>query len=110
MSSTAIDQKGSAMRVFELAKQLGKTSKELLADLAKQGAVVKGHMSTIDEDQVQALVRKYAPKQEPSAELAGPKRGHVLIKKRVQPEPLSLEAPVAEAPTSVVSEPMPSPT
>jgi translation initiation factor IF-2 len=110
MSSTTVDQKGSAMRVFELAKQLGKTSKELLADLAKQGAVVKGHMSTIDEDQVQALIRKYAPKREPSAEPAGPKRGHVLIKKRVQPEPLSIEAPVAEAPTSVVSEPMPSPT
>jgi len=102
MSSTTVDRKGSAMRVFELAKQLGKTSKELLADLAKQGAVLKNHMSTLEEDQVQALVHKYAPKREQAAESAGPKRGHVLIKKRVQPELPSIEVLAAAAPAPVV--------
>ncbi len=85
------------MRVFELAKQLGKTSKELLAELAKHGTVLKNHMSTIDEDQVEVLVRKYAPKKETPADSA-PKRGHVLIKKRIQPEaPPAEAAPVAAA-------------
>jgi translation initiation factor IF-2 len=85
------------MRVFELAKQLGKTSKELLAELAKHGTVLKNHMSTIDEDQVEVLVRKYAPKKETPTD-AAPKRGHVLIKKRIQPEASPAEAaPVAAA-------------
>ena len=90
------------MRVFELAKQLGKTSKELLADLAKQGAVLKNHMSTLDDDVVAALIRKYAPKKEPAAEGAAARRGHVLIKKKAQPEaPLPDAAVVAAAPTPV---------
>src|SRR3990172_5348204 len=99
MSSTAMDQKGSAMRVFELAKQLGKTSKELLADLAKQGTVLKNHMSTLDDDVVAALIRKYAPKKEPAAEGAAPRRGHVLIKKKAQPEGPPPDAAGAAAPT-----------
>ncbi len=109
MSSTATDQKGSAMRVFELAKQLGKTSKELLADLAKQGTVLKNHMSTLDDDVVAALIRKYAPKKEPASEGAGPRRGHVLIKKKAQPEAPPLEAPAVAAAPIPVGEPPAAP-
>jgi translation initiation factor IF-2 len=87
------------MRVFELAKQLGKTSKELLADLAKQGAALKNHMSVVDDDVVEALLKKYGPTKE--TEAAAPKRGHVLIKKRPQLEvaapEVSMEPPVAPA-------------
>ncbi|MEO5657843.1 MAG: translation initiation factor IF-2 [Nitrospiria bacterium] len=86
------------MRVFELAKQLNKTSKELMADLAKQGTVLKNHMSTIDEDQVEALIRKYAPKKDSSSDPVAPRRGHVLIKKRA-------DAPVEVAPAEPVMPP-----
>ena len=97
------------MRVFELAKQLGKTSKELLADLAKQGAVLKNHMSTLDDDVVAALIRKYAPKKEPAAEGAAARRGHVLIKKKAQPEAPPPEAAVAAAAPTPVGEPLAAP-
>ncbi|MFZ5877061.1 MAG: translation initiation factor IF-2 [Nitrospirota bacterium] len=86
------------MRVFELAKQLGKTSKELLADLAKQGTPLKNHMSVLEEDAVEALMKKYGAKKEAAAEPAAPRRGQVLIKKRVQAE--APAAPVEEAPVA----------
>jgi translation initiation factor IF-2 len=90
------------MRVFELAKQLGKTSKEILADLAKQGTALKNHMSVLDEDVVEALVKKYAPKKEVASASAAPRRGQVLIKKRVQ-----AEAPVAVAEAPIEAPPAP---
>ncbi|MBW3594503.1 MAG: translation initiation factor IF-2 N-terminal domain-containing protein, partial [Actinobacteria bacterium] len=37
-------------RVHELAKELGLSSKEVLAHLEKIGAAVKSHASTVDED------------------------------------------------------------
>jgi translation initiation factor IF-2 len=98
------------MRVFELAKQLGRTSKDLLAELAKQGTTLKNHMSVIDDDVVEALLKKHAPKQEPVS--AAPKRGHVLIKKRTQPElavpEVSMESPVAPAQETALPPPAPA--
>ncbi len=94
------DQKDSAMRVFELAKQLGKTSKDLLAELAKQGAVLKNHMSVVDEDVVEALLKKYGAKKDPVTDASAPKRGQVLIKKRAQPEAVVSEAPIVAAPAA----------
>jgi len=43
------------MRVHELAKELGVTSKDLLAKVRKLGAEAKSHMSQIDEATVKAL-------------------------------------------------------
>jgi translation initiation factor IF-2 len=93
------------MRVFELAKQFGVTSRQLQEELAKMGVKVKNHMSALDEDTVQAITRKYKPQPSKStasgaekrsskqsarparpAQPAGsapPKRSHLLIKKRV---------------------------
>ncbi len=82
------------MRVFELAKQLGKTSKELLADLAKQGTTLKNHMSVVDDDVVEALLKKHGAKKDATTATA-PKRGQVLIKKRPQAEVAVSEAPVS---------------
>jgi len=97
------------MRVFELAKQLGKTSKDLLADLAKEGTVLKNHMSVIEDDVVEALLKKLSPKKEAST--AAPKRGHVLIKKRAQPEAAAPEVSVEPgvAPAQEVAPPPPMP-
>jgi translation initiation factor IF-2 len=96
------EQKESAMRVFELAKQLGKTSKELLADLAKQGTPLKNHMSVLEEDVVEALMKKYGAKKEAAPEPAAPRRGQVLIKKRAQ-----AEAPAAAVEEALVAPPLP---
>ena len=39
-----------SIRVHKLAKELGITSKDLIARLKKLGAKVKGHMSVLDEE------------------------------------------------------------
>ncbi len=83
------------MRVFELAKQLGKTSKELLTELAKQGAALKNHMSVVDEDVVESLLKKHGAKKDEASGASAPKRGQVLIKKRAQPEAAVSETPIA---------------
>jgi translation initiation factor IF-2 len=93
-TSSTTSHKDSVMRVFELAKQLGKTSKELLADLAKQGTTLKNHMSVVDDDVVEALLKKHGAKKDAAAAPA-PKRGQVLIKKRAQAEVAAPEAPVS---------------
>ena len=46
------------MRVYELARELGLTSKELLEFLAEEGLEVKSHSSALDEEYVE-LVREH---------------------------------------------------
>ena len=58
----------SKIKVHELAKEINKTSKEVLGFLQKQGIEVKSHMSNIEGDHV-ALVRKNftsAPQERPT--------------------------------------------
>ena len=43
------------MRVYELAKELGKENKELLEKLGELGYEVKSHSSSIDEEQIEKL-------------------------------------------------------
>ena len=45
----------SKMRVYELAKILGKTNKELMKILEDLGVEVKTHMSSIDNDVAQLV-------------------------------------------------------
>ena len=45
------------IRVHELAKQLGKDSKDIIAILEKNGIEVKNHMSSIEEEAVE-MVKK----------------------------------------------------
>lgn len=49
------------MRVNELAKELGKTSKEVLEILQKQNQDVKSHSSNINEEQIQMVKRAVKP-------------------------------------------------
>ncbi|NOY84886.1 MAG: hypothetical protein GXO96_08730, partial [Nitrospirae bacterium] len=51
------------MRVFELSKEIGISSKELIEVLKQMDIEVKSHMSTLTEDDVQAVMkRKDLPK------------------------------------------------
>ena len=45
------------MRVNELSRELGKTNKEVLDLLKKQGYDVKSHSSNINSDQIDAVKR-----------------------------------------------------
>ena len=50
------------LRVHELAKQLGVTSKELLAELKEQGEFVKTASSTVEPPVVKKMKKVYADK------------------------------------------------
>ena len=53
------------MRVFELAKQLGVTSKDLIADLKSRGMTALNHMAALQEDMVTQVLAKAASKAQP---------------------------------------------
>ncbi len=55
------------MRVYELAKQLGLSSKDIIKDLQKGGFDVKSHMSVADEKAQAYIKEKYKPKEKVSA-------------------------------------------
>jgi translation initiation factor IF-2 len=123
------------MRVFELAKQIGMTSKQLQQELAKMGIKVKNHMSTLEEANIQAITRKLKPQPPtpsstissqsrksapssgakrrggtvttPSAPAAPLKRSHLLIKKRVVEETVKSEPQPKPQVPSVVAEAVP---
>lgn len=82
------------MRVFELAKQIGVTSKELQQELARTGVKVKNHMSILDEADVQTITRKHKPQPSvsgKSGQAAGPasdrleRGGHLPAARLLQP-------------------------
>ena len=50
------------MRVHELAKQLGMTSKDLLARLKERHIVATNHMTSLDEDVVKLFLEERAAK------------------------------------------------
>lgn len=54
----------SKLRVYQLATELGVSSKALMDKMAELGMVVKSHMSTIDDGDADALIEIFAPEQE----------------------------------------------
>ncbi len=51
----------AAMRVYELARDLGISSKNLIEELHNQGIDVKSHMSTMDEETAGLVIDLYRP-------------------------------------------------
>ncbi|MGH2694919.1 MAG: translation initiation factor IF-2 [Actinomycetota bacterium] len=97
-------------RVHEVAKELGLSSKEVLAHLEKIGEPVKSHASTIDEALAERVkselsdgaavptkARRKAQKQEPKAKAAPAKA------------PAKAKAKAKEAPAEPATEPAPAP-
>jgi translation initiation factor IF-2 len=113
------------LRVHEVAKQLGLTSKEVLAHLDKIGNPVKSHSSTID-DELAERVRSdlgngaaakpkapAAPKKKAKKKTAAPAPAETPAEPRaaeteVEPAPSEAPAPEPEAPAAAV-EPEPEP-
>lgn len=49
-------------KVHELAKELDKTSKEIIASLAEKGMEVKSHMSVLSDEQESMVKKAFSPK------------------------------------------------
>ena len=92
-------------RVHELAKELGLTSKEVLAHLEKIGVAVKSHASTVDEDTA-AKVRSDLGNGSAPAK-AAPKKA--APKKTAAPKAAPKAAPIAKAAPKPAEEPKAEP-
>jgi len=57
-----------SIRLHQLAKELGKTSKELIAELAKIGVKVKGHMSAIEAETAEIVRQEFQSKKKKKIE------------------------------------------
>ncbi len=102
-------------RVHEVAKELGLTSKEVLAHLAKIGEEVKSHASTITEDvadRVKAdLGNGAAPKKSTAKKTTAKKTTakKTTAKKTTAKKAEPKKAPAQKAPSKAPAEPMPPP-
>ncbi len=76
------------MRIHEVAKQLNKTSKEIIAALKQNGIEVQSHMSTIDDEGIAIVKKAMGPAREPEKKSA-PAREAVTEKK---PAPVNTES------------------
>src|SRR2546425_248643 len=88
------------MRVFELAKQLGITSKDLISDLKGIGVTVSNHMAALEDDTVAKILAKAAGKAKKpvAAALVKPpkERDHTAALKAKKTPPPIVEPPKAE--------------
>ena len=51
-------------KIYELAKELNKSNKEVMEVLSKHGIEVKSHLNAIEEDQAALVKKAFAPKAE----------------------------------------------
>ena len=92
-------------RVHELAKELGLTSKEVLAHLEKIGVAVKSHASTVDEDTAAKVRSDLGNGSAPAPAKAAPKKA--APKKAAAPKAEPKAAPKAEPKAAPKAEPTP---
>jgi translation initiation factor IF-2 len=69
-----------AIRVYELAKQLNMSSKELIAKLKELKVEVKGHMSSVDDETAGIVKEELKPKPKEKIELKAPPPQEVVVK------------------------------
>ncbi|MBI2871417.1 MAG: translation initiation factor IF-2 [Candidatus Omnitrophica bacterium] len=90
-----------AVRVHELAKKLGKSSKDLIEELARLKISVKGHMSSLDDKTahlVEAELVKPAPAKPAAPRAYGPKGPEAAVKAPTKPATVKPHpAPPAES-------------
>ncbi len=84
----------AGVRVYELARDLGVPSKNLIEELRNQGIEVKSHMSTMDEETAGLVLDLYRPPETTIVASSPPKESpalssHILV----QPTPHPVESP-----------------
>lgn len=72
------------IRIYQLAKQLGKPSKLLVEELKQQGLPVKSYMSTVDDDTAQLILNLFEPKKEDTPSEA--ETGKAVAKEKKTPK------------------------
>jgi translation initiation factor IF-2 len=87
------------VRVYELARTLRLSSKELMHELQKQGIDLKSHMSSIDDETAELVLDLLKTSQSPSIKEGAP--ASTVLEE-------STQTPVVESPTTVMEELMPS--
>ncbi|MBI2873859.1 MAG: translation initiation factor IF-2 [Firmicutes bacterium] len=105
----------TAIRIYDLARELGKSNREIIDLLSKAGIEVKSHSSTIDSRAVQ-IVRSALAGGSPTAgsppagaRTAGPTRPGVPQPATPQAEPRQAAAPPAGSPQArVLQQPRPA--
>jgi translation initiation factor IF-2 len=88
------------MRVYELAKELGLTSKEVIERLAKLRVTVKGHMSAVDDavtEKLRVQARPAAPVR-PSPAKPAPAKASVTVDAKSSTKAKPAEPPKVEPP------------
>lgn len=98
------------MRVHELAKELGISSKDILADLKIFGVEAKNHMSALDADAVKKIRDKHEKKSSPVQKPLEPPPAKSPVKEEAVKPPvavtdLKIAEPVAEPAVQKMPEP-----
>src|SRR4029453_4941454 len=92
----------AVVRVYELARDLGISSKNLIEELRNQGIEVKSHMSTMDEETAGLVLDLYRPQGTTVAISPSPIESPTMLSSTLtQPTP----PPVELLPPTPLSEP-----
>lgn len=84
----------AGVRVYELARDLGISSKNLIEELRNQGIEVKSHMSTMDEETAGLVLDLYRPQEAPIVTNVPPTESPAMSSSiLVQPTPPPVEFP-----------------
>jgi translation initiation factor IF-2 len=75
------------MRVFELAKKVKLTSKDLLRELKKMGIKAQNHMASLQESDVQRILGRFKKETTESVDTPVKKKNRVLIKRKIVAPP-----------------------
>lgn len=97
------------VRVHELAKELGITSKEAITKLSALGIEVKSHSSTIDEVEVKRLKDAIDGGKAPAKPVVDAKPEPAKAKAPAKSEPSKAQAPAKSEPTEVKQPPVAKP-
>ena len=86
------------VRVYELARTLGRSSKDLMHELKKQGIDLKSHMSSIDEETAELVADLLKASPQPSV------KDTLVAPPVVEEEEESIEHTLSTSPTAVTAE------
>jgi translation initiation factor IF-2 len=96
------------IRVFELARDLNMTTKELMGNLEGMGVEVKSHMSSLEDDTVSRIKGELFDKKAPDVEETRIRPTVIRRRRKAAPEPSATDteasSPEEDAAVEVVSE------
>jgi len=91
----------STVRIYELAKKLGITSKELIEELQKNGVEVRNHMSVVDEETAEIIMQTLVSNEQPAAAAPVSAAPVPAVPVSAAPEPAPVEQEVPSGPVEI---------